>query len=482
MNLADTRNIILVQAIEETDTGGRLFSDDEKRLAEAAAGAPLPDDSGKTRQNQFLADRAGNLIGTVESRLEGDRNWLRSSSFRSKFSQFALLTIVAAALFGYLTNELGPREKINILSFPLIGIIAWNLIVYLGELLVIFRREGAAAGLPGIVTRSLFPPPINQKKDELETSVEFRARSLFQSRWLHLNLNPLAARVKATLHFTALVLAAAAITGMYVKGLAREYNAAWESTFFETGDQLEPFLRGVLGPAAAVLNDTLPDGDHLDTLKLPETEGENAGRWIHWYAVTIAIYVLIPRLILGIIWHLRAIAMDRSLPFREVSPIYFERVLAISTGDSLGIEIIPYAHDPADGLREGIRTHMERIFERPVSISWRDTISFGDEDDAEVTVSANAQPMILFNFASTPERETHLALYRKLSSEENESTLPFQVILDCEAFDRKAESFADGDERRSSRWDAWRKLFAGEECEIHVVSDHAIDQKHTAHG
>lgn len=487
MNLSDLRNIVIAQSLEESDTGGRLVTDDEKRLAESAAGAPLPQDTSKAKQNEFLGRRASNLIGTVEPRINGDRIWLRSSPFRSKFSLFVLITAVVAALVGYLTNELGPQKKINLLSFPLIGIVVWNLLVYLGELFIMFRKDGASTGIAGVITRALFPPPINLQKSDNESSLEFRARSLFQSRWRQINIPPLSARVKSTLHFTALLLAAAAIFGMYIKGLSKQYNAVWESTFFENGEQLSPFINVVLGPAqkvleaTKVLEDKLPTADDLDNYKEP-AEGDSAKRWIHWYAATMAIFVILPRFLLGIFWHLKAGAMSRKLPFRELAPTYYERVLAVSTGDSMGIAVVPYAHKPGDNVIQGMRTYMEQTFKRPVSISWQDDISFGDEDDAKVEFPKNLQPMLLFNFGSTPEKETHLALYHRLCETVPEGTPAYQVILDCEAFDRKSESFNDADERRSTRFSAWKKLFAAENCEIHVISDHEIVVKEEQNG
>ncbi|MDF1813878.1 MAG: DUF2868 domain-containing protein [Verrucomicrobiales bacterium] len=478
MKLSDIRNIVIAQALEESDSGGRLISDGEKRLADAAAGAPLATDSGVAKQNAFLAKRASSVIGTVEPRLEGDRSWLRGSPFRSKFSLFSIIIVFVAGIVGYLTNELGSNPNINILQFPLIGILVWNLFVYLGEILVFFRKDGETSGISGVVCRALFPPPVIMKKEENESSLEFRARALFQSRWRQINLPPLSARVKATLHITALVLAASAVTGMYVKGIAKEYKANWESTFFESGDQLEPFLKVVLGPASKITGDRLPTGAELDELNIKNNPtGENAARWIHWYAVTVMLFVLIPRLLLAVLWHFRSLAKDRQIAFRDISPAYFDRVLALATGDSLGIVIVPYAHQAGDNVVQGIRTYMEDIFRRPVSIQWKDVITFGDEEEAEVEIPKNLQPMLLFNFASTPEKETHLALYRKLAGDLPENSRPYQVILDCEAFDRKAESFNDAEERRATRLQAWNNLFAAENCDIHMISDHAIAVK-----
>ena len=75
-------------------------------------------------------------------------------------------------------RELGPERKINLLSFPLIGIIAWNLLVYLGEILILFRKNGSNTGISGILCRAIFPPVIDSPKGENESNAEFRARSI----------------------------------------------------------------------------------------------------------------------------------------------------------------------------------------------------------------------------------------------------------------------------------------------------------------
>ena len=485
MKLSDTRNIVIAQALEESDTGGRLVSDDEKRIAESAAGAPLPQNTNHKKQDQFLAKRAQGIIGTTEGRLKSDVSWLRANPFRSKFGLFGLIVVLVAAAVGYLTNELNdPDGLINILKFPLIGIILWSLLVYILELFVIFRKDGAVTGVSGILTRALFPPPVNLQRNENEPNVEFRARSLFQSRWRHLSLPAMAARMKSLLHFTALILAAAAIAGMYVKGITKQYEAVWESTFIDDGGQLRKILNTVLKPATSIRKgDAIPSVERLNEMQAPDAEKpDKAAKWIHWYAITIGIYVLIPRFLLGIFWLWRSASMDKKLPFRELSPSYYERVLAVSTGDSLGVAVVPYAHKPGDNVIQGIRTYMESFFGRPVTISWKDNIAFGDEEDAEVEIQKNLQPMILFNFGSTPEKETHLALYQKLASDLPEDTKKYQVVLDCEAFDRKSESFNDADDRRNTRLDAWRRLFAAENCELHVISEHQIDVKDDNNG
>jgi hypothetical protein len=103
---------------------------------------------------------------------------------------------------------------------------------------------------------------------------------------------------------------------------------------------------------------------------------------------------------------------------------------------------------------------MESAFKSPVEVEWLSPIPFGSEEDpADLTLDSNATAAILFNFASTPESETHLALHQTLSGQ---APNPVEyLILDTKNFDLKASDFPDSAKRRSDRLEAWQRLFSG---------------------
>ena len=96
----------------------------------------------------------------------------------------------------------------------------------------------------------------------------------------------------------------------------------------------------------------------------------------------------------------------------------------------------------------------------PVEIDWLPTIDFGNEEDpGNPSFDAGARLAILFNFAATPEKETHLTLHQTLSSQ---APNPVEfVILDTTRFDHTAADFPDAGKRRVDRLAAWEKLFSG---------------------
>ncbi len=477
MNLNDVRHLLLAQSVEESDSSGTVLPDAERELASNAAGAPLAESASEKKQQSFLIRRAERVVSFLEPRFPSIAAAVKGAPL-GRFRLFSLGVIIAALVVGFLTNELGIPGKINILSFPLIGIVLWNFVIYLREIFGLFRGKKEGATNVGSLGRWLAASPFSDKQNaDDETSdepVEIRQSvALFRKNWFRALMPVMTARVKSLLHCAAALLAVAAIGGMYVKGLANEYNAVWASTFF-TAETLHPFLKGVLGPASAISGIALPDLDQLTVMKnSPTNEGENAARWIHLYAVTTAVFVILPRLVLAFIWKGRSKLREKIIPFRSYAPAFFDRLLAVSMGDALKIAVLPYAHNPSATMRHKIQKDAEDIIGGAVKLEWMNPIAFGEEDEGFAFERWPADLIVAFNFASTPEKETYGALLKNIgqSVRESEGTTHLHLFLDAESFDRKADSFADFEQRRETRLAGWRELAPAEFGEaLHVTS------------
>lgn len=463
MKSEDIRRIMVLQAIEQSDETRSLLSDSDYREAASNAGAPLPEKVGTGEENVFLSRRAETLLIRLTSRFPEAGKWANPMPSQHRLGLFALGLFVLAAVAGFLTNELGPEKRINILSFPLLGIMLWSLVVYLREIALLLRKKpslregGKMAALVDLLQPSL---PHGPAPDSTERTTLEGARGIFEKRWRTLNAPAIGARLKSILHTTAMVLAAAAIAGMYVKGLANEYRAVWESTFFADSAQLRPFLNLILGPASALTGEAIPSVEALDKIHWQANEfemaGENAARWIHWYAITIALFVMIPRALLGFFWRVKASRLEHTLPFREVSPDYYDHLLAVSTGSSLTVSLVPYPVSPSDGARRQILRALEEHFEKPIEVNWMAAVSFGEEEEHVPGLEGEVIP--LFELSSTPEKETHLTLYQTLSNQ-SENPVRF-ALLETTSFDRKMLSLPDAGERQEARKKAWENLFA----------------------
>jgi len=484
MTQDDIRKVLMLQAVEENDEAEETLTPDEKGEAASIAGAPLGKDSNRTEQDKFLAGRADVLLDRAASRFPEAANWLHRSTIGHRYGMLALGLGIVAAVIGFLTNELGPEKRINILSFPLLAILLWSLFVYLRDIFSFFRSNSLSAGIKvtwiDLLANALQPGLKSESIPEPDLALT-AARNSFQYRWRKLYTPVITARLKSLLHTVALILAASAILGMYVKGLANEYTAVWESTFFQSSEQLRPFLQTILGPAAAITGEAIPSAAELEAIHWSEgakAGGENAARWIHWYAITIGLFVLLPRAIFATIWKLRADRMARTLPFRKTWPRYFDRIISISSGAALDIALVPYALDPDETKKRAITKRLEDEFKRPLDLAWGKMVPFGEEEHASVPEHAG-EVIPVYDFASTPEIETHLALYTTLRfpTELGDGPSPVghrpvrSVILDTSAYDKKADSFSDADERKKGRLEAWKKLFASEDVRLLLTSE-----------
>ncbi|MEM9283681.1 MAG: DUF2868 domain-containing protein [Verrucomicrobiota bacterium] len=464
MNLSEARQVLLIQSIEEVDETGAIFSASDRSEAAAVAGAPLPPESTVEDQERFFVDRAGVLMSRLTSRNPDAAHSFNQTPIR-QFPPYAVwFLFLIAAVVGYFSNELGPENHINILSFPLLGIIAWNLIVYLREAVLLLRRRLLSSDEDfgsWLISEKRSIAEEDSPDHEGSTRIA-EGRSRFNSRWLKI-LSPIYfSRFKAILHRVALVLAFSAIAGMYVNGLANEYRAVWESTFFEDASQLRPLLNAVLGPAAAITGDAIPTVEALNAIRWTDGSdalvGENAARWIHWYAITIMLFVLIPRAILGQLWKLKSQSLERNVAYRCQAPKYFEHLISVSSGAAKKVFMIPYSLDVLPHQR-AIQEALEEEFHCPLSIEWGHKIEFGEEEEGpEGLAVGESLPIPIFSFAATPESETHLALYETLASS-LPAKIPY-VVLETSSFEKTNSSLLESAKRRDGRSEAWKRLFS----------------------
>lgn len=480
MNPEESRQVLLLHFLEQCDREERLISEADKKQAALAAGAPLPKNVRRTEEDRFLLTRARHLLARVIAREPSSETWISREVSRFPFGLVALVLSLVVAVVGFSTSALGPERKINILSMPLLGILCWNLLVYGGELFSMFRAKGNSAKFSGIIVSAArlwsrgwkrLPNSSGESAGPVAAIFE-ESRGRFETEWSRL-LQPIwFGRIRALLHLLALVLAASAVGGLYVRGLDQEYRAIWESTFITDSQSLHRVLSVVLGPAAHLSGTTLPGAEELEQIHWRSDgvapAGANAGPWIHWYALTIGIYVLLPRLVLWLVWRGRSVLLALSLPIRPVAPAYFEGLLATSTGASLPVRLVPHAFSPSPSGQQWLVRHFQQYLARPVAPHWSETVPWGEESDVSLEPLATDEVFVpVFNLAATPERESQGELHNTLSGL---TPNPVRwVLLDSSAFDEKNRHLADAAERHEARVAAWRAMFQDAEVELIVV-------------
>ncbi|HVS17160.1 MAG TPA: DUF2868 domain-containing protein [Planctomycetota bacterium] len=389
------RRACLVRAFEEADPEGRVLAAVECRRAVPAV------DEGPAA---FVARRAGELSGLLDTRARG---LLAASRVGLPAASIAALGLLA----GLATNALSAR-LVSVLAFPLLGALAWNLAVYAGLALHGLRGRGARPAHVGLVERLARAFVASRARrallgDSGETSAVAGVAAVnFARHWGRLARPWILARLRLSLHLGAAALAAGMVGGMYLRGLAFEYRATWESTFLDA-QSVQALLDVVLAPASALSRTPVPD-----VAPLRERAGD-AAPWIHLWAWTALCFAILPRLALAGLEASRARRLARGLPL-DLEDAYHRRLLAPTGGMGVRVEVAPYALDLGARATERLRALLHDLFGARATIGVRTRAEYGSERDALAPAGEGTVLVLVFGLAQTPELEVHARLLEEL--------------------------------------------------------------------
>ena len=468
MREVDAQAVLLVKAFEEADDAGLLLSLHERNKAGDLAKAASSDSPG-----DMLIARAWALMPRLHQQVPGLERLLRASRLGRGL---APLVILGALLLGFATNALGEHGRIHILFAPMFGLVVWNLAVYVwlivsalrnlfmsgrrraarqaasteadgGDALIVdvARRSGGmiGQGAEWILDRALTGTRIRQVKHQAQIGA---ALTRFAADWRRAAVPLIGARLARLLHLGSIVLVGATVAGMYVRGLGLAYRATWESTFLG-GAMVDRLLGYTLGPAATVMGWELPSALPFEA---PETD--DAARWIHLYAVTGLLFIVIPRVLLmvGAWWSARHLARDLAL---SLDAAYFRRLLAPVRGGSTRVDVVPCSLRLGTRASEVLVALLHDVFGSRAAIEVHDSVPYGEElpDLPEDGCTA-----LLFSAAQSPEAEVHGRMVHDRSAAlgEGESLL---VLIDGASH---AERVGADSPRVAERRRAWDRVIS----------------------
>jgi hypothetical protein len=447
MNESDARDALLVKAYEATpsDRAGSVWTDEDREWASRAA---LQVEGERASDDAFIARRARLAAERICSR---DRAATRARRLLTWRAWVGRAAAVAALSLGILGDAIGPAQRINVLAAPLIAVIVWNLAVYVAiALRPILRLRGRDKRGLGPMTAWL---------------------------WIQSSARLTATRVARVLHTCAALLAAGTLCGMYVRGLVLEYRAGWESTFLD-GAGVRAVLTVLLGPASAITGIPIPDAAGLEAIRFPGSEGEVAGPWIHLYAVTTAMIVLLPRTLLALGHWLDERRLAKNFPLPADDP-YFRSLARAHTGAKATVWIAPYSYHPTARAVLGLNALMTRVFGANVEVEIAPGIAFGGEDaiaSSWTPPDDTACAAALFSLAATPEPENHGAFVAALVERLGRGT-PLVALVDESAFvARFAQPTGSDARRRTERRGAWTRMLA-----VHGLAPVFVDLEARTH-
>ena len=468
--------VLLVRAFEESDREGRVISTYARTAAtrRALAVTGLYDYTGELsearniRNGETVMRRARILFDGLARKLPVLRRVLDIAQLGAST---APAVIGAALVLGVLTNVLGPSRQINLLSLPMLGLLAWNVGVYLAMTVAFIARArgrdatkpphergwlagGAAERLSGIFLRGALWRRLHERTLARSPATTIAARAIvrFTALWHRLAAPLLAARVRSILHVGAAAVLVGAVVGMYIRGIPFEYRATWESTWLGAA-QVQSLLGFVLGPASWVLGEPIPD---VQPLQGPGGSGP-AASWIHLYAMTAVLVVLLPRILLALLETLRGRRLAKRLPI-DLSDAYFTRIFTAWRGATRVVRIVPYSFRPPSGAVDALKSLLYDFFGARAHIRIREPLAYGDDatvliGDAEGT-SREIAWVILFNLAQSPEAEVHGRFLEQMRAALESRPGKLVVLIDVSTYHGRVHA----PERWAERLQAWKRV------------------------
>jgi len=465
MTEPELRAVLLLHAFEQTAGAGWTAEDAGWAAHEARRqlGEHAPPEA-------WLARRAQLGLARLAQRQPALQPWLGDR--RAGLGRALILAwLLLAALLGLLGEPLGAKGHIHLLAPPLLGLLVWNAVVYLVLLVQGLRRTGGRAaapagprpgpltGLLALVDRWWVRLQDRQAGRRPPAAHLAPVLARFGADWLATTRRLQAARAAALLHGAAALLVAGTLVSLYARGLVFDVRAGWDSTFLDAG-QVRVLLGALLGPASALSGLALPEPAALDRLRLATGGGESAARWIHLWALTLVLAVLLPRLLLATraAWQVRQGAADLPLPADDPA---LARLLRAAGGARQPVSVLPYSYQlgaPQQArLLQAVQQHLGPAAEPQLQPS----LPLGAEDSLPQGLPTPLAPtvLLLFSLTATPERETHGAFVQALAAL-RPAPGALLVWVDESAFRQRLGGLADAG-RLAQRRAAWQALLQG---------------------
>jgi hypothetical protein len=466
------RKVTLVRAIETADIKHEVLSDDDRmyasRSARELAQWSAADSKSELTLDHFLEQRSEQILKRLAERTPAFRTFLNRRPLLPMLSALLpLLALIAGAVIDHIADP----HRVDLLSAPLLLIIGWNLLVYvvlLVWLLIPSKRTGwvgpewmrrlsvGKARLP----RKL-PAPLAAALGE------------YALDWTQLSWKLNHARLSRTVHLSAAAFALGAIISLYARGLLTQYAAGWESTFLDAS-QVHTLLSWLFAPALFLFpieGFSIADIQALRFVQEPSSAG--GARWVHLYAATLLLLVILPRLVLSLFAGWRASRLARRFPLDLQQPYYAKLADHIGAGRGpVTLRVLPYSFTLDERRDRGLSAIAAAMFGEQTRVMLRPSLPYGEDpkailqelrpDAGDATVTA-----VLFSLAATPEQENHGALLAAIARQ-----LPGGVsaLVDESALTERAMSQDGIDARLAERTALWRQFCTYHQVPVTIVN------------
>jgi hypothetical protein len=456
MDEPTARQVLLIQAFETAGTDHPLWTAEDRRWATRVA---LEGADPATRADRFIAARADSAVRRLAPRAAPVAAWL---SHRLWHCRWAVAVLLLGVVLGFVADTVGAGHRVNLLGTGVWGLVAWNLLVYL---LVVLP-------LPAGWMRRALSRRMLDLRGLLRGARQEPVLDRVAQRWVEASAPLSLARAGMLMHLGAAGLALGVIGGLYLRGLGLDYRAGWASTFLDAAT-VHQILGTLYAPAQQVMAwmpgvapIALPDPAGFDALRLvggaspAPTPANSAAPWIHLQALTLALLVVGPRLVLAALGGLRVLWWSQRFPLPLAGDPYFDDLLRQQRREQARVTLLPYAQDAATPAEhEALRHWLQPLLGETMQWQVAPVRPYGSEDEAALQQSLVGRPTLLlarFDLSATPEAEVHGRWLRALQTAMRQAGAPRGVLVVEESgfVQRFGQTAPERIDQRRAAWQA----------------------------
>ncbi|MEO7640889.1 MAG: DUF2868 domain-containing protein, partial [Ramlibacter sp.] len=338
------------QAIETADTQGKLVAasaretiDRQARLAARAFAGPQAQ-----RLEAVLVQRAAQVIGEANAVQPAVSALAEVSAWPRRLAAgLPLLTL----LLGAFTDRISDPHRVDLLSQPLLAIVAWNLLMY-AVLLVrwgaSWREHEGGPRRPVLAGLLRWADGLGQRRRKGNLRAEITA--LFTLHWHAATTALTQQRVARVLHLAAAGWAAGVAVSLLARGLVVEYRIGWESTWL-TVEQVHAVLGWLFLPAVALFGFAPLSLQEVAALQVQAGGGHAPERrWVLMVAALLLLVVILPRLVLAAWARWREHTLARAVAL-DLQQAYFQQLAAVLLPAQVRLGLTAPPDDDAAALR-----------------------------------------------------------------------------------------------------------------------------------
>ena len=295
------RSLLLAQAIEQVDSGRTLVSPPELEDATRSAVASARE---RGVQRVGVGDVVLERAATIVQRASGRDTTvaaLRQPAVRGRWLARGLP--LAALLLGLAIDRIANAHRVDLLSPPLLIVLAWNLVVYLLIAWQAWRPPRSGTWLQQVLPQALRPlgRTGGQRGPRGPRGLAARIVADFHTRWFAHAADLLQQRAARVLHLCAAAWGAGIALSLLLRGLVVRYQFGWESTFLDAA-QVHAIVSVLFWPLTTLFGlapFTLPEIAATQNFAGEGGAGVGGARWVWMYVGLLLLAVVLPRLALA---------------------------------------------------------------------------------------------------------------------------------------------------------------------------------------